>query len=154
MFHGGSAFNVIPDEVNLCGTIRTLSEETRHMAFKRIKGIAQGISNSMGASAEFKLTPGYPVTKNSPAQTQFAFRAAEKVVGKENIITDFPVASMGSEDFSFMLQEKPGCYVLIGNADMGDNNPCMLHNPYYDFNDKILPVGASYFVAIAEQRLI
>ena len=153
MFHGGSAFNVIPDEVTLCGTIRTLSQETRQLAFKRIKEIAEGISSSMGASAVFKLNPGYPVTKNNPEQTQVALQAAEKVVGKENIITDFPLASMGSEDFSFMLEEKPGCYVLIGNADMGDNSPCMLHNPYYDFNDKMLPIGASYFVALAEQRL-
>lgn len=153
MFNGGSAFNVIPDEVNLCGTIRTLSEETRQLAFKRIKEITESIAKSMGAMAEFRLITGYPVTKNHPAQTLVALSAAEKVVGKENIITEFPVASMGSEDFSFMLQEIPGCYVLIGNADSGDNNPCMLHNPYYDFNDKILPIGASYFVAIAEQRL-
>jgi hippurate hydrolase len=154
MFNGGSAFNVIPDEVTLCGTVRTLDENIRQLIFTRIKDIAEGISKTMGGSATFKLINGYPVTVNYPEQTKYALQAAEKIVGKENIIDDFPVVSMGSEDFSFMLKEKPGCYVFIGNDGEGNNGPCMLHNPYYDFNDKILPIGASYFVALAEQRLV
>lgn len=154
MFNGGSAFNVIPDEVTLCGTVRTLDENIRQHIFNRIKEIAEGISKTMGGSATFKLINGYPVTVNYPEQTEVALKAAEKIVGKENIIDNFPIVSMGSEDFSFMLKEKPGCYVFIGNDGEGSNGPCMLHNPYYDFNDKILPIGASYFVALAEQRLV
>ena len=100
-----------------------------------------------------KITNGYPVTKNHPAQTRFAIEAAKKIVGAENIVEDSPAATMGGEDFAFMLQEKPGCYVFLGNDGVGETSPCMLHNPFYDFNDKIIPIGASYFVALAEQRL-
>lgn len=153
MFNGGSAFNVIPDEITLCGTVRTLDENVRLNIFERIKDIADGISKTMGGSAAFRLINGYPVTINYPEQTKIAYQAAEKIVGKENIIDNFPVVSMGSEDFSFMLKEKPGCYVFIGNDSEGNNSPCMLHNPYYDFNDKILPIGASYLASLAEHRL-
>jgi amidohydrolase len=153
MFNGGSAYNVIPEEITLSGTIRTLDEETQKIIFSKIQDISTCIAQGMGGSATFNLMRGYPVTRNSIEQTNAAIRAAEKIVGRENIITDFPVASMGSEDFAFMLEKKPGCYVLIGNDQTGDASPCMLHNPYYDFNDKILPTGSSYFVALAEQQL-
>jgi len=153
MFNGGSAYNVVPDTVTLCGTVRTLDADVRILILKRIKEIAESFASSMGAKATFRHIPGYPVTRNHLEQTKFALQAAEKIVGKKNILSDFPVVSMGSEDFAFMLEKKAGCYVFIGNDNSGEASPCMLHNPYYDFNDNILPIGSSYFVALAEQQL-
>lgn len=154
MFNGGSAFNIVPDTVTLCGTVRTLDEEIRLLILSRIKEISETLAKAMGATANFRHIPGYPVTRNHSDQSKSAMQAAEKIVGKENILSDFPVVSMGSEDFAFMLEKKPGCYVFIGNDNSGEVSPCMLHNPYYDFNDKILPIGSSYFVALAEQQLV
>ncbi|NOQ63332.1 MAG: M20/M25/M40 family metallo-hydrolase, partial [Methyloprofundus sp.] len=93
---------------------------------------------------------GYPVTSNTDAETAIAIAVAQELVGVENVNLQ-PVPSMGSEDFSFMLQEKPGCYVWLGNGSSAGD--CLLHNPHYDFNDKILPVGASYWVKLVERIL-
>ena len=153
--HAGDAWNVIPETCTLRGTVRTLSEDVRQKTFASIERICAEIPAAFGAHADCQIQSGYPVTFNDPQATKAALRAAEKVVGDDCIRTEFE-STMGSEDFSFMLQEKPGAYVFLGNSGdhtMPNGAPCMLHNPHYDFNDELLPIGASYFVTLVEQEL-
>ena len=144
------AFNVIPDSVRMLGTVRTFRPQTRDMAEKRIAEMAGKVAEAFGARAEVRYTRGYPATINTPAEAQFAARVGERVFGKAKVITDFePV--MGGEDFSYMLEARPGAYVFLGQG--GGPGACFLHNPNYDFNDEVIPLGAGYLAALVEDAL-
>lgn len=143
----GDGYNVIPQTAMLSGTVRTFKTKIQENMINRIEQIASSISSAYGASVEFNYQKRYPATINNKAETEFAISAAENTVGKENIILDNP-PSMGSEDFSFLLNESRGCYVNIGNGDSAS-----LHNDHYDFNDDILTIGASYWANLVRKLL-
>ncbi len=143
-------FNVIPDFVKLIGTVRTFRPGTRDMAEVRIKEIVAGVSTAMGGSAEIAYKRGYPSTINSEREAVFAAKVGERVFGKNNVFTDAE-PTMGGEDFSYMLQARPGAYVFLGQG--GGPNNCYLHNPGYDFNDEVIPLGAGYLAALVEESL-
>ncbi len=148
--HGGDTWNVIPDRVVLRGTTRSFKPEVQDAVEKGIRRIAEGVAGAMGASIEFRYERRYPPTINSPAETELAAEIATEIVGEGNVERAIQ-PTMGSEDFAFMLQAKPGCYVFIGNGT-GDK-AVGLHNPRYDFNDEILPLGASYWARLVERVL-
>ena len=143
--HGGTAYNVIDDEVKLSGTIRTFKPETRSFIEKKIEEIANGIAKAHGAGAniEFDLINKYPPTINSKKESEFAAKIAKKMVGEENVNTNID-PSMGGEDFSYLLNKKPGSYLYIGQGD--ENHKAHLHTTKYDFNDNLLPIGVNYWV--------
>jgi len=143
-------FNVIPDFVKLIGTVRTFRPGTRDMAEVRIKEIVAGVSTAMGGSAEIEYKRGYPSTINTEREAVFAAKVGERVFGKHNVFTDAE-PTMGGEDFSYMLQARPGAYVFLGQG--GGPNNCYLHNPGYDFNDEVIPLGAGYLAALVEESL-
>jgi hippurate hydrolase len=156
--HAGSATNVIPDEAVMVGTVRTFATSVLDQIERRMKEMADGVAAAFGASVDFEFHRNYPPLVNHPAQTAFAVEAMKAVVGEANVDTNVE-PSMGAEDFAFMLQAKPGCYVFVGNGE-GDHRasghglgPCQLHNASYDFNDQLLPIGASYWVRLAEMSL-
>jgi amidohydrolase len=149
-FHAGSAFNVIPQSAWLCGTIRTFDAELRKQTQRRLKEIAEGIALAMGGSAKVDFRFGYPATVNHAAQTEKALAIAERVAGVGNVAYDTE-PSMGGEDFAYMLLEKPGAYIFIGNGPEVEGQK--LHQVNYDFNDEILPVGASYWAQLVEEVL-
>ena len=144
------AYNVIPGYVELIGTVRTFSPQMRELAEKRIKEIAISVAQGLGASAEVEYRRGYPATVNTEKEAAFAALVGEKVFGKGNVVTDGE-PTMGGEDFSFMLQARPGAYVFLGQG--GGLGGCFLHNPGYDFNDEVIPLGAGYLAALAEESL-
>jgi amidohydrolase len=144
------AFNVIPDAVQLVGTVRTFKSGTRELAEKRVKEIVSKVTEAFGARAEIEYRRGYPATVNSPRESEFAARVGARIFGPDNVITDCdPV--MGGEDFSYMLLERPGAYVFLGQG--GGPSGCFLHNPNYDFNDEVIPLGAGYLAALVEDAL-
>lgn len=143
-------FNVIPDEVKLVGTVRTFRAETQTLAERRIREIAAGVAASLGASAEVEYIRCIPATVNSQREAHFAARVGERIFGLENVVREFD-PTMGGEDFSYMLQARPGAYVLLGQG--GEPGGCYLHNPSYDFNDDVIPLGAGYLAALAEDAL-
>jgi amidohydrolase len=145
-----NVFNVIPDFVKLVGTVRTFRPETRDLAERRIQEIVGGVAMAMGGSAAIEYKRGYPSTINSERESAFAARVGVRVFGKDNVFTDAE-PTMGGEDFSFMLQERPGAYVFLGQG--GGPNNCFLHNPGYDFNDEVIPLGAGYLAALVEEAL-
>jgi hippurate hydrolase len=149
-FHAGEAINAIPAEAVLRGTARAFKPEVQDAIESGIKRIASGIASAHGANVEVKYDRRYPPTINSLRETDIAATVLEKMVGKQNVLRDLQ-PTMGAEDFSFMLQARPGCYIWIGNGP-GDGG-CMLHNPKYDFNDEILPIGSSYWVQLVEHIL-
>jgi amidohydrolase len=157
MIHAGEATNVVPDFCDLQGTVRTFTHELIDLIEQRMRTVAEHTCAAFGAQCEFEFRRNYPPTINHPAETEFARRALASVVGDENVLEFEP--TMGSEDFSFFLQAKPGCYFLIGNGDGSHREgghglgPCTLHNPSYDFNDELIPLGATAWVRIAEQWL-
>ena len=144
------AFNIIPDFVKLMGTVRTFRAETRTLAEKRIKEIAQGVAAALGASVEIDYRRGYPATVNSAREAEFAARVGERIFGAGGVVRD-PDPTMGGEDFSYMLQARPGAYVFLGQGGLAGG--CMLHNPNYDFNDEVIPLGAGYLAALVEESL-
>ncbi len=144
------AFNVIPDAVKLIGTVRTFRPETRDLAEERVKSIVDGIARAMGGSASIEYTRGYPATVNTEAEAQFAARVGERIFGKDNVLTDAEPA-MGGEDFSYMLQARPGAYIWLGQG--GGPSGCFLHNPGYDFNDDVIPLGAGLLAALVQEAL-
>ena len=155
MIHGGEATNVVPDACQIRGTVRTFSMETLDMIEARMAVVAEHTCAAFGASCDFKFTRNYPPTVNHPAETEFIKRVLGGVVGASNVHAFEP--TMGAEDFSFFLQAMPGCYFVIGNGE-GEHRdgghglgPCMLHNPSYDFNDDLIPLGATAWVRIAEE---
>jgi hippurate hydrolase len=143
-------FNVIPDAVELVGTVRTFRPETQTLAETRIREIATAIALGLGASAQLEYFRGYPATVNTQKEAEFAARVGERIFGRDNVVREFD-ASMGGEDFSYMLQARPGAYVLLGQG--GEASGCYLHNPNYDFNDDVIPLGAGYLAALAEEAL-
>jgi amidohydrolase len=148
--HGGDAWNVIPDSVTLGGTTRSFRPEVQAAIEPAIRRIAEGIAAAHGATITLRYERRYPPTINTAAETQLCARVAGGVVGEANVVKEL-TPSMGSEDFAFMLQKKPGSYVWIGNG--GAEGGCLLHNPHYDFNDEILPIGASYWAKLVETAL-
>jgi len=144
------AFNVIPDFVKLIGTVRSFRAEIRDLAEKRVKEICSKTAEALGATAEIKYSRGYPATVNSPREAAFAARVGERIFGKANVVTDVE-PTMGGEDFSYMLQERPGAYVWLGQG--GGPGGCFLHNPNFDFNDEVIPLGAGYLAALVEDAL-
>ncbi len=157
MIHAGEATNVVPDSCQMRGTVRTFSIETLDLIQQRMQQVAEHTCAAFGATCEFEFTRNYPPTVNHPNETAFVQRVLGQVVGPENI-QDFE-PTMGAEDFSYFLQAKPGCYFMIGNGDGAHREgghglgPCMLHNPSYDFNDELIPLGATAWVRIAEEWL-
>ena len=146
-FHGGDAFNIIPEQVELNGTIRILRNEVGEQAAKRMHEICEGIAAAHGAEVEVKIDFNYPVTHNHADETVFAAGVARTIAGDPNVNTEIlPV--MGGEDFSYMLEARPGAFIFIGNGDTAN-----LHNPAYDFNDEVIPHGVSYWVRLAESSL-
>ena len=149
-FNAGEAVNAIPAEAVLRGTARAFKPGVQDLIEEGIKRIANGIAAAHGGSVTVRYDRRYPPTVNAVRETEIAAAVLEKMVGRENVLYDLQ-PTMGAEDFSFMLNAKPGCYVWIGNGP-GDGG-CMLHNPKYDFNDEVLPIGSSYWVQLVEHVL-
>jgi len=149
-FHAGDTWNVIPERAILRGTVRTFEEATRDRAEKSLNRIATAIAAAHGAQAEVRYERRYPATVNTPQETEWAAGAAVDVVGKEHVARNAQ-RCMGSEDFAYMLQARPGCYIWAGNGSA--ENGRVLHSPHYDFNDDLLPVGASYWIRLVERLL-
>ena len=149
-FHGGSANNIIPDTAHLDMSIRALDAETRAMIRKRVFEISEGLAKAHSVEIIVDYQDGYPVMVNDPHHTGIAATVAASIVGEHNVDSDAAYV-MGSEDFAFMLEEKPGAYIFLGQGD--DTHTAQLHHPAYDFNDDILPMGASYWAAMAEGAL-
>ncbi|WP_346892405.1 M20 aminoacylase family protein [uncultured Roseibium sp.] len=147
VFEAGNAFNVIPQEATLRGTVRTLDAGVRELAEKRMKGLVNSIAEGFGATAEVEYILGYPVTENHDTQTEFAIEVAEGIAGKGKVDPDI-APMMGGEDFSYMLLERPGAFIFAGNGDSAG-----LHHPAYDFNDDLIPVGCSYWVKLVETAM-
>ena len=157
MVQGGEATNVIPDAVTLQGTVRTFSTALLDMIQENMQRIAMHTAQAFGLSCEFEFRRNYPPTVNHAAPTEFARRVLVELVGEDGVQAFEP--SMGAEDFSYMLQQRPGAYVIIGNGG-GEHRepghgagPCTLHNASYDFNDEILPLGASFWVQLVQRWL-
>ncbi|HUF45332.1 MAG TPA: M20 aminoacylase family protein [Aestuariivirgaceae bacterium] len=146
--HGGDAWNVIPQQVVLRGTVRSFDPQVQELAETNLGRIAKGVAAAHGAEAAIRYERRYPATVNSQAETRHAAHIAAQVVAADNVVNDV-TPCMGSEDFAFMLQNKPGSYIWLG---AGENHP-NLHSPHYDFNDEILPVGASYWAKLVEETL-
>ncbi|MGN6098928.1 MAG: M20 aminoacylase family protein [Bosea sp. (in: a-proteobacteria)] len=142
--NAGEAFNVIPQTAEIKGSVRTLTPQTRELAQKRITEIVDGVMKAFGMKYELEYHLGYPVTFNHHGQTDFVTSVAKEVFGSDAITTDVP-PTMGSEDFSFMLEERPGAFINIGNGDSAG-----LHHPAYEFNDKAIPVGVNYWASLIE----
>ncbi len=147
MFQAGQTDNVIPQHAILRGTARSLIFEVRELLQKRIGEIVEGTAKMYGASAKVTYTNGYPVVVNHERQTAFAADVAREIAGKDKVDVDVPPV-MGAEDFAFMLNERPGAFIFVGNGDTAG-----LHHPAYDFNDETIPVGTSYWVRLAESAL-
>jgi amidohydrolase len=157
MIHAGEATNVIPDFCELQGTVRTFSIEVLDLIEKRMKEVAEHTCAAFEARCEFSFIRNYPPTVNSAAEADFARRVMSDIVGPANVLAQEP--TMGAEDFAYMLQAKPGAYCFIFNGDgahreMGHGEgPCTLHNPSYDFNDDLIPLGGTYWVQLATRWL-
>jgi amidohydrolase len=157
MIQAGEATNVVPDSCELQGTVRTFTLEVLDLIERRMRQIAEATCQAFEAKCEFTFRRNYPPTINHPAETEFARSLLSSLVGEHNVHEFEP--TMGAEDFSFYLLEKRGCYFLIGNGDGNHRisghgaGPCMLHNPSYDFNDELIPLGGSMWVRLAESWL-
>jgi amidohydrolase len=157
MIHAGEATNVIPDSCELQGTVRAFRGEVQDLIEKRMRQIAEMTCAAHEAQCEFEFHRNYPATVNSEAEAEFARKVMISIVGEDNVLVQEP--TMGAEDFAFMLQARPGAYCFIANGDGSHREfghgagPCMLHNPSYDFNDDLIPLGATYWVRLAEEWL-
>jgi hippurate hydrolase len=147
MFQAGQTDNVIPQHAILRGTARSLTAEVREVLQKRIDEVVEGTAKMYGASAKITYTNGYPVVVNHERQTAFAADVAREIAGKDKVDVDVPPV-MGAEDFAFMLNERPGAFIFVGNGDTAG-----LHHPAYDFTDETIPIGTSYWVRLAETAL-
>jgi hippurate hydrolase len=156
--HAGSATNVIADEAELVGTVRTFSTPVLDMIERRMRTIAEHTASAFDAEIDFRFKRNYPPLINHEQETKFAVDVLKSIVDADKV-NDHVEPTMGAEDFAFMLQEKAGCYVFIGNGEGSHRmaghglGPCNLHNPSYDFNDDLLPLGATYWVRLAETFL-
>ena len=157
MIRAGEATNVIPESCELRGTVRTFTVEVLDMIEQSMRRIAEATCQAFAAGCEFTFTRNYPPTVNHARETGFVRELLGELVGAENVKEFEP--TMGAEDFSYFLEEKPGCYFVIGNGDGAHRTaghgagPCMLHNPSYDFNDELIPLGGSMWVRLAEKWL-
>jgi hippurate hydrolase len=157
MIRAGEATNVIPESCELRGTVRTFTIELLDIIEERMRRITQATCEAFATSCEFEFRRNYPPTVNHARETAFTRALLGELVGAENVVEFEP--TMGAEDFSYFLQEKPGCYFVIGNGDGTHRSsghgggPCMLHNPSYDFNDELIPLGGSMWVRLAERWL-
>jgi hippurate hydrolase len=157
MIHAGEATNVIPDRCELQGTVRTFSIEVLDLIEQRMRQIAEHTCAAFEMTCEFEFVRNYPPTINSAKEAEFARQVMASIVGEANVLVQEP--TMGAEDFSYMLQAKPGCYSFIMNGDGAHRDighgggPCMLHNASYDFNDDLIPLGATYWVRLAQAWL-
>ncbi|WP_159586077.1 M20 aminoacylase family protein [Chelativorans xinjiangense] len=145
--HGGDSHNIIPDRVRMEGTVRTLKKEMNALAEERLRALCTGIAGAHGASVTVAYQSNYPVTFNHAEETEFAVQVAREVAGDSNVDTGI-APLMGGEDFSYMLEARPGAFIFVGNGD-----GAYLHNPRYDFNDEAIPYGVSYWVRLAETAL-
>lgn len=157
-FHAGDASNIIPNSAWIGGTVRTFTHEVLDLIEMRLHQVAAAVAQAFDCSAEVEFSRNYPPTINHNNETEFAIEVMKELVGEHKVNPRID-PTMGAEDFAFMLQEKPGCYVFIGNGD-GDHRsqghglgPCQLHNPCYDFNDELLPLGSSYWVKLVQRYL-
>ena len=155
-FHAGSAMNVIPTEAQLMGTVRAFTNDTLDLIERRMGEIVEHTSRAMSCEGKLNFKRNYPPTINSEAETAFCVEVMQEIVGPDHVNARV-VPTMGAEDFAFMLEQVPGCYVWIGNGT-GDHRdaghglgPCMLHNGSYDFNDDLLPLGGTFWVKIVER---
>jgi hippurate hydrolase len=157
MIQAGEATNVVPDFVTVQGTVRTFTTEVLDLVEARMRAVAEHTCAAFGATCDFEFSRNYPPTVNHPAETEFARQVMIDLVGESNVLEFEP--TMGAEDFSYYLQVIPGAYFLIGNGDGAHREgghglgPCMLHNPSYDFNDQLIPLGATLWVKLAERWL-
>jgi hippurate hydrolase len=157
MIHTGEATNVVPDSCEIQGTVRTFTLEVLDLIERRMHEVAEHTCAAFGATCSFEFSRNYPPTINHQAETDFVRGVMTQLVGADKVQLFEP--TMGAEDFSYFLLEKPGCYFLIGNGDGSHREgghgmgPCMLHNPSYDFNDELIPLGASLWVRLAEAWL-
>lgn len=149
-FHAGHTDNVLPEEARLGGTLRTFNATQQALMAAGIKRICAGIAATYGVCVEPLLTPGYPPTINAAAETAICQAVATQLLGNDKVHSDLK-PSMGAEDFSYLLRERPGCYVWLGNGS-GEGG-CMLHSPHFDFNDEIIPLGIRYWVGLVERIL-
>jgi hippurate hydrolase len=147
MFQAGQTDNVIPQHAILRGTARALNDAVRDLLRRRVADVVEGTARLYGATAKISCTNGYPVLVNDGPQTEFAAGVAHEIAGKDKVNTDMPPV-MGAEDFAFMLAERPGAFIFVGNGDSAG-----LHHPAYDFNDEAIPFGTSYWVRLAESAL-
>jgi len=158
IIRAGDAINVIPDTAFISGGVRTFDPAVTSLIEERMRRIAQLTAEAHGATAQVTFERYYPATINHPEQATFAADVLEAMVGAENVFRDYE-PTMGSEDFSYMLRVRPGAYIFIGNGDgshrtMGHGEgPCMLHNSSFDFNDELIPIGATFWVRLVEQYL-
>jgi len=156
--HSGSATNVIPDQATLIGTVRTFKTDVLDMMEANMQRIAEHTAAAFGATVDFRFQRNYPALVNHAKETALCVEVLNSLVGESNVNTQIE-PTMGAEDFAFMLRAKPGCYVFIGNGEGAHRDaghglgPCNLHNASYDFNDALLPVGATYWVRLAEAVL-
>ncbi len=147
--HAGDTWNVIPDSAVVRGTTRAFKPQVQDLVERRMREICAGIAATYGVQIKVRYERRYPPTVNAERETEVCTKILEGLVGKENVVRVPPV--MGSEDFAFMLQAKAGCYVFVGNGPA--EGGCLLHNPGYDFNDEVLPLGAAYWVTLVEHLL-
>ncbi|WP_434644573.1 M20 aminoacylase family protein [Achromobacter piechaudii] len=149
--HAGDTWNVVPNSVMLRGSCRSLTAATRQLAERRLREVCAGVALSSGAAIDVQVFRGYPACINTQDEVQLAVRAAARVVGQAQV-DPACTPRMGSEDFAYMLEQRPGAYVFLGAARPGQENP-PVHNPYYDFNDDILPLGAHYWIELVKEAM-
>jgi hippurate hydrolase len=155
MIQAGEATNVIPDFAEIQGTVRTFTVEVLDLIEQRMEELARHCCAAFGATSSFEFIRGYPPTINHANETNFVRQVMSSIVGEEQVRRYEP--TMGSEDFSYFIQEKPGAYFVIGNGNGSHRTlghglgPCVLHNPNYDFNDDVIPLGATLWVSIVDQ---
>jgi hippurate hydrolase len=149
--HAGEAYNVIPQRARLSGTARAFSNEVMALIGRNMARLAEGVAAGFGARAKTDFRVMFPPLLNDPREAEYAAGICARLVGTENVMRDPPLI-MASEDFAYMLNEVPGCYINIGNDGAGEG-ACEVHNPRYDFNDRALPYGASFFARLVEDRL-
>lgn len=146
--HSGHAANVIPETARLEMSVRSFDPEVRKTLEQRIRTLAENHAAGYGARAEIEYVPGYPVLVNHDQETAFAVEVAKELLGEENVVDNLPPIS-GSEDFAYFLQQKPGCFLRLGNGDSA-----VLHNPAYNFNDESLSFGTAYWTRLVERYLV
>jgi hippurate hydrolase len=151
-FHAGDTWNVIPETAVIRGTVRSFRKDTQDRMQRDIERIARATCEAQGATMTLRYERRYPALVNSAAETDIAAAAAARVVGEDKVMLGADPL-MGSEDFAYMLQARPGCYVWLGNGTEGGPGGCAVHNPRYDFNDEIAVIGASYWATLVEQQL-